>query len=113
MLSVLWLLRLAHVTVTGVQVVYTLRMLAFSRCREYLADAGGVALAGWDRRNELATGLVKLFMHADRRMSVLHFLQMRSGMEIFMMHPLPMKRLAALKVTAVVYTNGEVEFVED
>ena len=45
---------------TAVHVLYKLGEMAHSRGREYLADAGAVALTGWEKRAQLITALLKI-----------------------------------------------------
>src|SRR5947208_2976630 len=59
--------------------------MAHSRGREYLADVGAVALAGWENRALLITSLLKIG-HGQTGRSPFKLLR-RTGYEIFMPHP--------------------------
>ena len=71
---------------------YILLANAFSCCREYLADAGAVKLIGWDKRNNLATSLLKTSnAHASRGVIF--------NQGYFGTHPLIINRIRALRAT--------------
>ena len=53
-------LLVAWLITTVVHAVYKLGEMAHSRGREYLADAGAVALTGWENRAQLVTALLKI-----------------------------------------------------
>jgi|GEM_PF-2554997 len=75
---------------------YKLGEMAHSRGREYLADAGAVALTGWDNRGLLITALLKIG-HAQTGYSPFRLLR-RTGREIFMPHPAIADRAGVLQV---------------
>ncbi|HXF53553.1 MAG TPA: M48 family metallopeptidase, partial [Hyphomicrobiaceae bacterium] len=75
---------------------YKLGEMAHSRGREYLADAGAVALTGWDNRGLLIRALLKIG-HAQTGYSPFRLLR-RTGREIFMPHPAIADRAEVLQV---------------
>jgi Zn-dependent protease with chaperone function len=76
--------------------VYKLGEMAHSRGREYLADAGAVALIGWENRASLIVALLKVG-HGQTGWSPFRLLR-RTGQEIFMPHPAIADRAEVLQV---------------
>ena len=76
--------------------IYKLGEMAHSRGREYLADAGAVALIGWHNRLRLITALLKVG-HGQTGRSPFRLLR-RTGQEIFMPHPAIVDRAEVLEV---------------
>jgi heat shock protein HtpX len=79
-----------------VHAVYKLGEMAHSRGREYLADAGAVALTGWENRSLLISALLKIG-HGQTGRSPFRLLR-RTGFEIFMPHPAIVDRAEVLQV---------------
>mgnify|MGYP001583809561 FL=1 len=94
-----------------VQLCYSLLAAAHSRCREYLADAGGLAIAGWDYRDELVAGLIKVG-HVMSGKSPFKLLQ-KTGMEIFASHPDAGNRAAVIGVKYRADRHGNVRLTEE
>ena len=86
----------AWIITTEVHAVYKLGEMAHSRGREYLADAGAVALTGWESRAQLITALLKIG-HGQTGRSPFRLLR-RTGFEIFMPHPAIVDRAKVLQV---------------
>lgn len=76
--------------------LYKLGEMSHSRGREYLADAGAVALIGWEHRASLIVALLKVG-HGQTGWSPFRLLR-RTGREIFMPHPAIADRAEALQV---------------
>jgi Zn-dependent protease with chaperone function len=76
--------------------VYKLGEMAHSRGREYLADAGAIALTGWGQRPQLISALLKVG-HGQTGWSPFRLLR-RTGGEIFMPHPPIADRAAVLHI---------------
>ena len=89
-------LLVAWLVTTSVHALYKLGEMAHSRGREYLADVGAVALAGWEQRVPLITALLKIG-HGQTGRSPFKLLR-RTGLEIFMPHPAIVDRAEALRV---------------
>jgi len=79
-----------------VHAMYKLGEMAHSRGREYLADAGAIALIGWDKRAQLITALLRVG-HGQTGRSPFRLLR-RTGQEIFMPHPAIVDRAEVLQV---------------
>ncbi|MEN9561027.1 MAG: hypothetical protein RIQ56_300 [Candidatus Parcubacteria bacterium] len=89
----------------GLHVVYQLLELAHSRCREYLADAGGIALTSWQHAPALLTGLLRVGHH----MTGWHpFKLLRRESALLQAHPAMIDRGEALGVQVQVARNGDV-----
>ena len=89
-------LLVAWLITTVVHAVYKLGEMAHSRGREYLADAGAVALTGWENRAQLVTALLKIG-HGQSGRSPFKLLR-KTGLEIFMPHPAIVDRAEVLQV---------------
>jgi heat shock protein HtpX len=92
----LMFLLVAWVITWVVHAIYKLGEMAHSRGREYLADAGAVALTGWESRGLLVRALLKIG-HAQTGRSPFRLLR-RTGKEIFMPHPAIADRAEVLHV---------------
>ena len=79
-----------------VHAVYKLGEMSHSRGREYLADAGAIALIGWQKRAQLITALLRVG-HGQTGRSPFRLLR-RTGQEIFMPHPAIVDRAEVLQV---------------
>jgi heat shock protein HtpX len=79
-----------------VHAIYRLGEMAHSRGREYLADAGAIALIGWEKRAQLITALLRVG-HGQTGRSPFRLLR-RTGQEIFMPHPAIVDRAEVLHV---------------
>ena len=79
-----------------IHAIYKLGEMAHSRGREYLADAGAIALIGWEKRAQLIIALLKVG-HGQTGRSPFRLLR-RTGQEIFMPHPAIVDRAEVLHV---------------
>jgi Zn-dependent protease with chaperone function len=89
-------LLVAWLVTSLVHSVYKLGEMAHSRGREYLADAGAIALIGWQKRAQLITALLRVG-HGQTGRSPFRLLR-RTGQEIFMPHPAIVDRAEVLQV---------------
>jgi heat shock protein HtpX len=86
---------------------YKVLAAAHSRSREYMADVGAVAIAGWDNRVHLISGLARIH-HAMTRWRPFRIFGHREG-SLFSTHPDIEDRAQALKLEPHVLPDGNVQ----